>query len=287
MLHYDLGKYFMSQPLISIITINRNNADGLRKTMQSVLSQTFDNYEYIIIDGASTDSSVEVIKSFVEDPKNADKVGYWVSEPDRGIYNAMNKGISRASGEWTIFLNSGDCLINDEVLTKVSSHLRQEYDIVSGVQQYDYGGKFSGLEEYDTYTFILEYGFPHSSSFIRKILFEKYGYYDESYRIISDWMFFYITIVKNRVPFKIISEVVSLFDTTGISSVNSDAIQQEKIRFCESEFTHLENELFNKIRALQDSEEYKMGCYIKNSKFRFIYEILRKLGEFKNRKKKK
>ena len=74
MLHYDLGKYFMSQPLISIITINRNNADGLRKTMQSVLSQTFDNYEYVIIDGASTDNSVEVIKSFVEDSKYADKI---------------------------------------------------------------------------------------------------------------------------------------------------------------------------------------------------------------------
>ena len=87
---------------LSIITINRNNAAGLRRTIESVVSQTYTEFEYIIIDGASTDESVDVIKEY------ADKITFWVSEPDNGIYNAMNKGILKAKGEYLLFLNSGD-----------------------------------------------------------------------------------------------------------------------------------------------------------------------------------
>jgi glycosyltransferase involved in cell wall biosynthesis len=87
---------------LSVITINYNNAIGLRKTIESVVNQTFRDYEYIIIDGGSTDGSVDVIKEY------ADKIDYWVSEPDKGIYNAMNKGVAAAHGEYTNFLNSGD-----------------------------------------------------------------------------------------------------------------------------------------------------------------------------------
>ena len=85
---------------LSIITINLNNAAGLRKTIQSVVNQTYIDFEYIIIDGFSSDGSIEVIKEY------ADRINYWVSEPDRGIYNAMNKGILKTSGEYIHFLNS-------------------------------------------------------------------------------------------------------------------------------------------------------------------------------------
>ncbi len=87
---------------LSIITINKNNAYGLRKTIQSVINQTYSNIEYIIIDGASTDGSIDVIKKF------EDKIDWWASEPDTGIYNAMNKGIKIATGDYCQFLNSGD-----------------------------------------------------------------------------------------------------------------------------------------------------------------------------------
>ena len=119
----------MYNPKLSIITINLNNAAGLRKTIESVVNQTFTDYEYLIIDGGSTDGSVEVIKEF------ADKITYWVSEPDKGIYNAMNKGILKARGEYLQFLNSGDWLVDNEVLFRVFS-LNHFEDILYGLEPY-------------------------------------------------------------------------------------------------------------------------------------------------------
>jgi len=110
------------QPKLSIITVNLNNAEGLRKTIESVVTQTFTDFEYIIIDGGSTDGSVEIIKLY------ADKITYWVSEPDKGIYNGMNKGIMVAKGEYCQFLNSGDWLVNENVLKEVFA----DVDIVYG-----------------------------------------------------------------------------------------------------------------------------------------------------------
>ena len=95
---------------LSIITINYNNARGLERTIKSVICQTFTNYEYIIVDGGSTDGSLEVINKY------ADHISKWVSEPDEGIYNAMNKGTRMASGEYFNYMNSGDCFCDAHVL---------------------------------------------------------------------------------------------------------------------------------------------------------------------------
>ena len=104
----------------SIITINYNNAEGLRRTIKSVVSQTFVDYEYVIIDGGSTDGSVDVIKEY------ENKISYWVSEKDGGIYNAMNKGVKVAHGEYLIFMNSGDIFYSDSVLSDVRHHIQDE-----------------------------------------------------------------------------------------------------------------------------------------------------------------
>ena len=112
------------QVKITIITINFNNCEGLGKTIDSVVSQSCHDYEYIVIDGGSTDGSVNVIKD------NADNIDYWVSEKDDGIYNAMNKGIDHATGEYCLFLNSGDTLHDCEVIASVVPVL--EADIVVG-----------------------------------------------------------------------------------------------------------------------------------------------------------
>ena len=110
---------------LSVITINFNNRDGLRKTIESVVNQTFKDFEYIIIDGGSTDGSVDVIKEY------ADRIDYWVSEPDKGIYNAMNKGIDVAKGEYCIFMNSGDCFYVNDVYENVFREL-DGVDIIIG-----------------------------------------------------------------------------------------------------------------------------------------------------------
>ncbi len=119
---------------LSIITVNLNNSAGLRKTIESIVKQTFKDFEYIIIDGGSTDGSAEVIKEF------ADKITYWVSEPDKGIYNAMNKGILHAKGEYLLFLNSGDWLADDDLLSKVFCEPRTA-DIIYGHMNFVSGDK--------------------------------------------------------------------------------------------------------------------------------------------------
>ena len=113
----------------SIITINYNNADGLRRTIESVVSQTYADYEYLIIDGGSTDGSVNAIKEY------EDKISYWVSEKDGGIYNAMNKGVKVAHGEYLIFMNSGDVFYNDRVIERIESSQRTD-DIISTINEY-------------------------------------------------------------------------------------------------------------------------------------------------------
>jgi glycosyltransferase involved in cell wall biosynthesis len=111
-------------PKISIITINYNNREGLERTFDSVFSQNYTNFEYIVIDGASNDGSKELIDQF------SDKITFWVSEPDKGIYNAMNKGIDQVNGEYVFFLNSGDVFLDSNSLEKVSEELHTD-DIIS------------------------------------------------------------------------------------------------------------------------------------------------------------
>ncbi|MBT8324244.1 MAG: glycosyltransferase, partial [Winogradskyella sp.] len=105
---------------LSIITVNFNNAEGLKKTVDSVTAQTWKDFEYIIIDGSSTDGSTEVIKA------NKNIIDRWVSEPDEGVYQAMNKGISMANGEYLLFLNSGDHFYKDDVLEKFHKELKEQ-----------------------------------------------------------------------------------------------------------------------------------------------------------------
>ena len=108
---------------LSIITINYNNRDGLQKTIDSVISQSFNDYEWIVIDGDSNDGSREIIEQY------CDRFAYWCSEPDSGIYNAINKGLSHATGEYVQFLNSGDWLYSDNILEKAFSIIDGKNDI--------------------------------------------------------------------------------------------------------------------------------------------------------------
>lgn len=112
---------------LSIITVKLNNRDGLKRTIDSVVSQTFTDYEWIVIDGGSTDGSRELIEQY------QDHFAYWCSEPDKGIYNAMNKGIAHAKGEWLQFLNSGDVLYSNNTLASVFSS-KYDADVLMAIQ---------------------------------------------------------------------------------------------------------------------------------------------------------
>lgn len=216
---------------LSIITINRNNAVGLEKTMRSVAAQTFKEFEYIVIDGASTDGSVEVIKSLESEFAHLK----WVSEPDAGIYNAMNKGLRMASGDYIQILNSADCLAAPEVTERMLEELeKQGYpSILYGnmVKCFPDGRKmvdkcFAGQEitMLGMYTGTLN----HDPAYIRRDLFEKYGYYDESLKIVSDWKWYLQALILGDEKPQYVDLDVTLFDMTGISETNKELDKKER-----------------------------------------------------------
>lgn len=214
---------------ISIITINYNNKIGLEATFQSVKNQSFTDYEWIVIDGGSVDGSKDLIES------NSDLFSYWVSEPDNGIYHAMNKGIAHAKGDWVLFLNSGDCLFNDNVLDEV---FPQEYseDVVYGNRAVEKNGGYevNRYPETVSLSFFYHYSLCHQATFYRRTLFEE-ALYDESYSIAGDWAYFLDLLFKGK-SFRHIDVTVALYDNTGISSQYSekqlreiDRVRTEKI----------------------------------------------------------
>jgi len=233
---------------IAVITISYNNRQGLEKTLKSVTSQSFSGFEYIVIDGGSQDGSKELLEKY------SDKITHWVSEPDKGIYNAMNKGIAAAQGEYLIFINSGDHFYSDHSLTDAAQHLSGEdiiygnLEVVSAEQTYikDYPSEMS------LFYFYYE-SLPHPSSFIRKDAFEKYGFYDENLKIVSDWKWFLLAICTHQASFKKIEKTISTFYLDGTSSniQSIEKINNERELTFSSHFPMVKDNL-EKLMLLQN-----------------------------------
>ena len=214
---------------LSIITINYNNASGLRKTLASVASQTYQDIEHIIVDAASTDGSVDIIKEYAE---KADYPVLWSSKKDKGIYNGMNYGIKKATGDYIQILNSGDILAASDVTERMIVSMTDGADILYGnMVKYDYStnriiGK-SGEVEYSLrqyYSGTLN----HDCCYIRRDLFDLYGLYDESLKIVSDWKWFLQAIGLGKVKPVYVDIDVTIFDTSGISESNLDLRNRER-----------------------------------------------------------
>jgi len=204
----------MKNSKISIITICYNEVYTIKRTIESVFNQSFKDYEYIVIDGASTDGTVDIIRSY---EKNID---YLVSEKDTGIYEAMNKGIRQAHGEYLYFLNGGDLLAGSDVLEKAFSTKGNEDilygDILKAVGKKQYLNSFSGYSV--TPFFLFTHTLPHQGSFIKKVLFDKFGLYDESYRLMGDYEFFKRAIVVHGATCRYLGFTIGVFDYTGMST---------------------------------------------------------------------
>jgi glycosyltransferase involved in cell wall biosynthesis len=212
--------------LISVITINKNNAQGLRLTIQSVLSQNYGKIEYIIIDGGSEDESISVIKQY---EKNID---FWVSEPDRGIYHAMNKGIRKANGKYCLFLNSGDQLATEDVFHKMLSDNKDESIIYGNLQKVfsnekkiiDKNNAGNSITMLNLFTGTIN----HCSTLIKRDLFDRYGLYDESLEIVADWKFFLEVIGMNNESIVYKDCIVSIFNMDGVSNSNKEIEKKER-----------------------------------------------------------
>lgn len=222
---------------LSIITINYNNAEGLERTLNSVLTQSYKEIEHIIIDGGSTDGSVEVIKDYVNQLKNEDrrlKID-WVSEKDKGIYNAMNKGIKRASGEYIQILNSGDILAAPDVTERMCTELARleigDRTLENGVEilygnmikQWPDGKRLVDKCEAGNLSMLSFYHgtLNHDSAYIRRDLFEQFGLYDEKLKIVSDWKWYLQVIPLGGTTPVYVDIDVTIFDMTGVSESNT------------------------------------------------------------------
>lgn len=201
-------------PAVSIITICRNEAGSIAETFHSVLSQSFSDVEYIVIDGASTDGTSRIVESY------ANRLAYWVSEPDRGIYNAMNKGIRKAKGDYLAFLNGGDRFYTNDTLLKVFA-VPHNADILYGDIFKETSGiiRFCEMASFKPNAgYLFSHTIYHQASFVRRDLFERIGLYDESYRISGDLEFFKRAIIKNHATTEYLPMVIAIFNTNGISS---------------------------------------------------------------------
>lgn len=257
---------------LSIITINYNNKAGLIKTVESVINQTYQDYEYIVIDGGSTDGSVAYLE---EQQAHFD---YWVSEPDCGIFNAMNKGIKAAKGEYINFLNSGDFYINNKTLKDICIDKCSE-DIVYGFTKSNHTNY--SFPKQLTLRFFFKESLGHSSSFIKKELFLKYGLYREDLKISSDWAFFINAIMKEKCTYKQLDLYISFFEGGGISSNPNYFNVQKKERaevfstlFPEQYEDY--NYLFEKLEELAYYQKSKLVQVAKKIQKSKIYRFLRK-----------
>lgn len=202
---------------LSIITINYNDAVGLKRTFESIKKQSCRDFEYVVVDGNSNDGSKEVIKEYQK------YINKWVSEPDTGIYNAMNKGARMSSGEYMLFLNSGDFLHNDDVICRLLNESFDE-DIVC-CSMLSFGEKSSHLcfppKNVSLYTFIGGGSMLHPSTLIKRSIFDKVGGYIEDYKIISDWCFFIDSMIVYNCTYRVLKHIVlTSFNQFGVSSKN-------------------------------------------------------------------
>ncbi|WP_283685870.1 glycosyltransferase family 2 protein [Dysgonomonas sp. Marseille-Q5470] len=246
-------KEITSVPLISIITIAYNAVEVIENTILSVIKQTYSNIEYIIIDGGSTDGTIDIIKKYES------YITYWISEPDNGIYDAMNKGIKKATGDWINFINSGDCLLDNNVISKFIQLHDPSADIIYGDTKISISNiKTSYIHKPEPIELMeKKMVFGHPSSFVKANIL-KTMLFDTSFKSSGDYNFF-IQCYRNHKSFQYIPIVISVFDYgTGMS--NNFKIN----RYEDARIHGIENKISWKISFITSYITWKIRVFLKN-----------------------
>ena len=209
----------VNKPQVSIVTVVYNGKSFLEETIQSVINQAYENVEYIIIDGGSTDGTLEIIKKY------EDKIDYWVSEKDKGISDAFNKGISSSTGDWILFLNAGDTFFNNSSLSIFNTFIDASVIITQvelvGIKnnRYIIGHKKPLAHKLPT---------SHQSIFYKTSIFDEFGFYDTSYKFAMDYEHY--LRFRNKIKFAFIDKVTSTMPLNGASAINPSYTHLEMIK---------------------------------------------------------
>lgn len=214
------GRYKLSEndiPLITVVTVVFNDVNSIEKTLKSVLKQSYDNVEFIVIDGGSTDGTLDIIKSYDT------CIDYWISERDKGVYDAMNKALNLFSGQWINFMNCGDVFVSDEILSSVAKVLSSSSEgIVSGnVRIVDLSGKSTGKKHPYSgtcYRELIKYNcVAHQATFVHTNAVRTIGVFESKYKIHGDYDYWIRAMVLN-IKIKYLNIDIANFCNDGISS---------------------------------------------------------------------
>jgi glycosyltransferase involved in cell wall biosynthesis len=251
-----------TNPKVSIITVTLNNREGLKETLDSIQNQIYKDYEVIVIDGKSTDGTVEYLKKLSDI--------FYLSEKDSGIYNAMNKGISYAKGEYINFLNSGDSYYSENTLLNIfnispGEDLLYGDAIISGVES-----KIKKIKPLDL-LFLRDDTICHQSQFIKTNLIRKYNGFNEKFKIGADHDLLLRLVVKHNHNFRYFPIPIVIYDNTGVSSTHQSGIQlqKERIQSYIDNFSELQK---NTLKIIENYEEEKRLHFVKNP---FYHLLLR------------
>ena len=241
-------------PKLTIITINFNHLDGLKRTIDSIVNQTFPDYEWIVVDGGSTDGSRQLLEQY------QDRFAWWCSEKDKGVYNAMNKGLQHASGEYVF--------ATPTILTEIFSK-PHDVGILYGIMtRGTLNGEFNNkllLKSHISWWDFYFSTFNHQATFTKRVLFLQYGGYDETYKALADWRHFAELICVHRVSYEYIPKIIAVYEGHGISD-NVDIFPNEINRIHQEVYPAMQ---YSDFVELQNVE------MIKNHKFtRLLYKIL-------------
>lgn len=256
---------------LSIITINYNNAKGLERTIKSVAKQTRrKDLEYIVVDGASNDGSLEVIKQYES------QIDKWISEPDKGIYNAMNKGIANATGEYCLFLNSADVFCSPKSIERIIN--KQWYaDVVQCDIFYQSANNKRILRRVFSPDGIAYYQFLkdslyHQASFIKTSMLKEEGY-REDYRLVSDWAYYFKKLIVEGRTYQHIRIPITIFDMDGVSNSGNPLDAAERKDFLLQYFSE---QILDKIIKQKEFEHVVESTYMSHQE-RFLLNLTRRV----------
>ena len=281
------------KPLVTVVTVSYNAVEDIERTIQSVTEQTYSNIEYIIIDGDSKDGTVDIIKKYEE------KISHWISEPDDGIYYAMNKAIEVINGEWVNFMNAGDTFIDNNVIKNIVSQTITNSDIYYG-SRYIQNGKNKNLDNtapLDSFYYNMPFG--HQATFIKKAILKKYQF-DQSYQLSSDYDFF-IKCYQDKYIFQNLEFPVCVFQAGGLSTTMrlKSVLETLKILNDHTDAETVKNSMFFsrtlKNIIIEETHMFAEQPLLKNdhkstdierylnklSKIKFLYNPLKKYKTYK------